>query len=185
MSNKGNKSTSKGNKSTSNLSIAQEKENTNAISTLQDQINQLNSTVEKLTLRLAICESKSAVQERVNDELLQEIDRLEQYGRRNQLIIKGIPLPPKQHENNNDLKDKVEDIITNDLQLPKEIMADFDKTHRIGPVFTKTNAVSGKSLKHQDVIVRMKSHATRYEIYNKRKNNKNKFIKLAPALTNR
>ena len=51
------------------------------------------------------------------------------------------------------------------------------KTHKIGPKYEGGNK--------QDIIVRMKSHSARYDIYNKRKTIKNKNIRISPSLTDR
>ena len=56
-------------------------------------------------------------------------------------------------------------------------LVNWTNTHRIGPKHD-----GGKS---QDAIVRMKSHSSRYAIYNKRKVNKNRSIKIVPSITNK
>ena len=92
------------------------------------------------------------------------------------LTIKGIP--PNRDDEDNNLKNQVIDIIKNDLELPNEAL-DFDKTHRIGPIYDTAHG------RKQDVIVRLKSHTARYTIYNKRKTCKNKNIRITPSLTER
>ena len=51
----------------------------------------------------------------------------------------------------------------------------MDKAHRLG----KIKEQNGK--KHQDIIVRFKSHSARYKLYSKRKTLKN--VKVSPNLT--
>ena len=89
-------------------------------------------------------EAKALVSSQVTSLLEIELDRLNQYGRRTSLIIKGIPV--KERETNEEIEKKVLKIITDDLQLADEA-GELDKTHRIGPKHD-----GGKT---QDVIVRM------------------------------
>ena len=41
-----------------------------------------------------------------------------------------------------------------------DIIGDFDKAHRIG----KVKIINGK--KHQDIVIKFKSHAARYKFFN-------------------
>ena len=91
------------------------------------------------------------------------------------VVIRGIP--PKDDETNGELKQCVKDIVAGDLGLKEQFKVDFDKTHRIGPVLTTPKG------KRQDVIVRFKSHSSRYDVYRKRKELKNKSIRITPSLT--
>ena len=53
--------------------------------------------------------------------------------------------------------------ILKEMDLPKDVVNDFDKAHRLG----KVKESNGK--KHQDIIVRFKSHSSRYKVFHKRK----------------
>ena len=64
-----------------------------------------------------------------NNILKREVDRLEQYGRRHSVVIRGIPAV--EGESTADLTEKVKNVLRNDLAIKQEIK-DFDKTHRIG-----------------------------------------------------
>ena len=119
-------------------------------------------------------EAKMLVSSQVTNMLEKEVDRINQYGRRSSLVIKGIPL--KERETNDDIKAQVLKIIREDLQLEQEAK-DLDETHRIGP--------KNDEGKTQDIIIRMKSHSSRYAIYNKRKTGNNKNIKITPSITNK
>ena len=66
--------------------------------------------------------------------------------------------------------------IIDELQIPNG-RNELDKTHRIGPKYEG-------GIK-QDIIVRMKSHSARYDIYNKRKTIKIKNVRINPSLTDR
>ena len=79
---------------------------------------------------------------------------------------------------NNHGPKKVKHILCTDLSITSEVVKDFDKTHRIGKVFE-----TEEGERRQDVILRMKSHSARYNIYDNRKKSKNKKISIAPSLT--
>jgi FtsZ-binding cell division protein ZapB len=140
-------------------------------------IASLQQELKELKERFDVLESQVAITTKVNTALAKEVDRLEQYGRRNSIVIRGIL--PKENETNDQLKGSVEKVICNELGLKKEFGRDFDKTHRIGPVITTPHG------DRQDVIVRFRSHATRYEVYRRRKQLKTKSLpfRITPSLT--
>ena len=143
---------------------------------MKGEIEALKKQVEALTSRVEEAESIAAVTATVNARLQKELDRLEQYGRRHSIVIRGIA--PVENETNEDLIEKVKQAVCIDNSMKSDINRDFDKTHRIGPVI-KTD--SGPK---QDVIVRFKSHSTRYKVYNKRKDIKEKKkVRITPSLT--
>ena len=144
------------------------------ISSLKKSNNILVEEVSSLKLALAKTESKCAVQSKVNDALTMEIDRLEQYGRRNCIVIKGIS--PKVSDKN--LENNVLKILSNDLELKESVVQDFDKTHRVGPMYKDR-----RGEQQQNVIVRFKSHSSRYTTYLKRKSCKNKSLRFTASLT--
>ena len=143
----------------------------------QEEIASLRAELKELRERMEVVESQAAITAQVNATLAKEIDRLEQYGRRNSLVIRGIP--PNKDETNKDLKENVRKIVAEELGMPKDFGHDFDKTHRIGPVLETDKGP------RQDVIVRFKSHSTRYNVYLKRKDVKSKNIRITPSLTSK
>ena len=144
---------------------------------LKEEIAALRKQVKDLTNRLDEVESLAGVTASVNSHLQKEVDRLEQYGRRHSVVIRGII--PEENEQNDQLVEKVRDIVGNQLNLKSDFNRDFDKTHRIGPI------IKTKDGPRQDVIVRFKSHSVRYRVYNKRKEiNKERKIRITPSLTN-
>ena len=145
---------------------------------LRCEISELKKEVASLKQDAARAEDVSRIQSTVNDRLKNEIDRLEQYGRRNCLVLKGIP--PSRNEDTKGLEDTVKNILTEDLKLSSSHSMDFDKAHRIGPVFT-----DAKGKKQQNTIVRFKGHSSRYAAYAQRNNLRAKRIKIKPSLTNR
>ena len=77
------------------------------ITKLQSEMENLKLVVRSLHHRLDIMEAKALVSSQVTNMLEKEVDRLNQYGRRSPLIIKGIPL--KERETNNDKGSSTED----------------------------------------------------------------------------
>ena len=143
---------------------------------MKGEIEALKKQVEALSTRVDEAESYAALTATVNSRLQKELDRLEQYGRRHSVVIRGIA--PAENETNDQLIEKVKQVVCVDNNMKADINRDFDKTHRIGPV---TNTDSGPK---QDVIVRFKSHSTRYKVYHKRKDIKEKKkVRITPSLT--
>ena len=92
------------------------------------------------------------------------------------MIIKG--LSPKVSEKN--LEQTVKKVLEEDLGLSQTDIKDFDKTHRVGPVYKDR-----KGQQQQNTIVRFTSHSSRYKTYLKRKSCKNKSLRFTPSLTDR
>ena len=143
---------------------------------LEERVDVLENTKRKLSDKVEALESKMAVCEVINSNLSIEVDRLDQYTRRSNMIIKNMDLPddPKQ-ETNEDIKKLVKKVIKDDLKLPDSIFDDVDKFHRNGLVKNNGNK------KTQNVIVRFKSHNSRYVCLMKKK--EMKYKKIAPNLT--
>ena len=96
----------------------------------------------------------------VSDLLHEKIDNLQQYSRRNCLVLDDLPVIA--NESVSDLKVKVKETVVNDLKIDStEFDNEFDQTHRIGPV--------SDNGQNQKVIVRFKSHSFRLKIYRVRK----------------
>ena len=119
-------------------------------------------------------QSRVAVTENVSAKLALELDRLDQYHRRPNILIRNAFLP--ENESHEKVVKTVHNIIKEDLSLP-EAVSDIDKLHRVGKIKTR----DGK--KSQDIIVRFKTHKTRYDVYKQRKKARN--VKIAPNLTKR
>ena len=96
------------------------------------EIASLCEELKRLNERMDVMESQIGVTTRVNTMLAQEIDRLEQYGRRNSIVIRGIK--PDDTEDSDKLKECVRQVVGEGLNMKSEFNRDFDKTHRIGPV---------------------------------------------------
>ena len=101
-----------------------------------------------------------------NDRLREQLDSVDQYGRRANIIIKHVPCSDTERDNPGELHEKVSQFLTNDLKLP-HAPKDIDKLHRTG----KPKIYNGT--KQQNIIVRFKTHAARYSVYRKRDEAKN------------
>ena len=131
----------------------------------------LNRRISELQTQVHSLEAKNFVQDRVSDQLLIEINRLEQRNRRPCLIIEGID--KKKGENMDDLKNHVVNVLD---QVDTDIsLHDVDKFHRNGPLH------DGKK---QDIIVRFKTHSAKESVYRARKKTHNN-IRISPSLTRR
>ena len=142
---------------------------------LEKRLTQSEEKNELLERRITLVESENSIIKKVNNELVKEIDRVDQYSRRSNVIMKNVFL--KENETQEQLEQKVKTLITRELDVP-EAVEEIDKLHRVGKVKTLEN---GK--KQQNIIVRFKSHSARYKVYNARKKLNN--IKISPNLTHR
>ena len=84
-------------------------------------------------------------------------------------MVRGIPV--ENRETVEQVKKKVKDIIKDGLEMP-EAVDEIDKAHRVGP----------RDGNRQSVIVRFKSHSTRYAVFDNKKKSP-RGIKLNPSLT--
>ena len=144
----------------------------NEIKKLHERIDDVEKRNLELEDRVTTLESINIVSSRVTEELKKEIDRLDQYGRRSNIIIKHVPL--KENESTSEVATIVGNFLSKELSLPNA-MKDVDKLHRVG----KPKSHNGS--KQQNIIVRFKTHYTRYKVYNARK--KAKKFKICPNLT--
>ena len=126
-------------------------------------------------MRVEELEAAKAISSRVSEELTKELDRLGQYTRRSNLVMRNVFLPEK--ETNEELTEKITKLIKTDLKLPNAAK-DIDKLHRIGKVKQKDG---GKV--NQDVIIKFKSHTSRYAVFSEKKKLRN--IRISPNLTKR
>ena len=168
---KGNKNNNSSNDNTHTTSMADMKKKMEA---MESRIVQLETANLQLETKVEELEGRISISERVSQQLSLEVDRLDQYHRRPNLIIRGMWLP--ENENNGDVEKKVQNVIKDELKLP-EMVNSIDKLHRTGKVKEK----NGKRM--QDVIIRFKTHHARYTVYSQRKNAKN--IKIHANLTKR
>ena len=132
----------------------------NNLNDMEIRVKQLEGKNEQLEAKVEILESQKKINEQVTSQLGNEIDCLSQYTRRSNLIIKNVFKPEK--ESNEDVMKKVKNIIEKELNM-LGINNEIDKMHRIG----KVKEENGK--KKQEVIIKFKTHAVRYAVYDARK----------------
>ena len=101
---------------------------------LEEKVSTLEGKNLSLELKAEELESRNVISERVNSELAKEIDKLSQYTRRHNVVIRTVFLP--ETETNDDVEKEVKKLITKDLQLPDEVK-NIDKLHRTGKIKTK------------------------------------------------
>ena len=140
------------------------------VETLETKVETFEkSTVPALRKEITILKDRNAVSCNVSQKLSDEIERQQQYSRRNCLVLEGIPLNRK--ETNESLMKKVKDSIEELGIDENEFKSTIDKTHRICPI--RDNA--------QRVIVHFNKHSMCEKIYENRKRSKK--IQIKPSLT--
>ena len=141
---------------------------------VENQINAVKDENKLLKARVAVLEDQVGIATKVSTVLKSEVERLDQYQRRYNVILKNVALPKKQSQDEDEKF--VKNLFTKELKLPN-VYGEVDKLHRLGP----TRSVDGNNKKTQDIIVRFKTHAARYKVYDERK--KSKSTKIRPNLT--
>ena len=119
----------KGNKS--NITLKQLSEQVELMENKMKELEEKNNALEG---KILILESLVVISENVSAKLAIELDRLDQYHRRPNIIIKNAPLPEK--ETSDAITTTVKNIVEKDLSLPN-VISDIDKFHRVGKVRTK------------------------------------------------
>ena len=99
------------------------------IKKLQERLEDVEKRNLELEDRVTTLESINTVSSRVTEELKNEIDRLDQYGRRSNIIIKHVPL--KENEPPSEVVKIVGNFLSKELRLPNA-MKDVDTLHRVG-----------------------------------------------------
>ena len=143
------------------------------LKTVEGQITTLKDDNKLLKARVLVLEDQVAIATNTSEKLRVEVDRLDQYHRRSNIVLKNVAVPKKQSQDEDEKF--VERLFTKELKL-NDAYADVDKLHRLGPI--RNN--NGK--KTQDIIVRFRSHAMRYKVFDQRKKSK---TKIRPNLTKR
>ena len=123
-----------------------------------EKIKELEETIDILTEK--------------NKSLTSDVDELEQYSRRNCLLLHGVQ--ENENENTDDivLKTMSEEL---DIEIKEN---DLDRTHRIG----NRNRKDGKP---RAIIVKFTRYATRNKIYSNKKKLKGKNFLMTESLTSR
>lgn len=148
--------------------------NSKEMAGMKNRMEEMEKKIKFLENKVDVLESRLLISEGVSEKLVLEVDRLDQYHRRPNIIIRNMFKP--ENESNNDVERKVKEVITKELGLP-EMTNNIDKLHRVG----REKMTNGK--KSQNVIVRFKTHHARYAVWEQRK--KAKHVKISPNLTKR
>ena len=140
------------------------------VESLTDKVEKLDTQVSTLTKALIVSESALAVSRMTSSRLKNELDRQEQYSRRNCIVMDGVNVSRKDGPDEHTTKAKK--ILTDSFPLDEEIITGFDKAHPIGPV------INGK----QSFIMRFNKHSVVSRIYKNRRSLK-QGITARPSLT--
>ena len=143
----------------------------NELKAKDERINELETKVLSLESRLAILTNTNLLIER-------KLDDNEQYGRRLNLRINGIPVGNDEHEDGDKCLRKVKEEV-NKLNLNCDQLR-FDRAHRLGKI---KKDVNGKILP-RPMIVRLISWSDRTSIYRARNKDKGQ-VKFYIDLTKR
>ena len=112
------------------------------------------------------------IAQNTNTLLEKEVDDLHQYQRRACIVVDGIQ--PEDNETEDQIKHKVRNVLTKNLGFEaNQVDNEIDKCHRLG----KPNR--GK----QSTIIRLRTHAFRAAVYQKRKTITNNKLKVKLSLT--
>ena len=142
------------------------------VESMEARITYLETSNKSLEDKIEKLDSRLHISEHVSEQLSIDLDRLDQYHRRSNVIVRDVFLPER--ESVEDVAKHINKTIAKDLGLPK-LVSSIDKVHRVGKIREK----NGKKM--QNIIVRFKNHSARYSVYNERKKAKN--VKINPNLT--
>lgn len=153
------------------------KDQQQAIAQLEQKIRQYEAKFQALESRIETLEASEAVLKTVTANLRNELDSLDQYGRRSNILIRNVEINDRDNKETDQQKIEtiVNDIISKDLKLPA-CVGSIDKLHRVGPKKEHQNK------KFQNIVVRFTSHRARYQVYRKKTELKNN-VKFNPHLT--
>ena len=143
-----------------------------AMEEMKKKLSDLEKKVVTLEDKVVLLEAHKAISEIVTKKLSDEVNKLSQYTRRSNIIVSNVLKP--EDKSDEEVVQNMHTLIKTELKLP-EVIGEIDKLHRTGKVKT----VNGKIL--QDIVIRFKSHTTRYKVYNERKMARN--VKIRPDLT--
>ena len=136
---------------------------------LKDELLSLRARVDMMENEITVLKTDVAISSTVNSRLVDQIDKLETYSRRNCVVLSNVPA--NANESPREIEGKVKQTLI-DSGISKDIVRDIDKLHPIGEIHKNK----------QKIIIRFNSHSKRYTLYR----NKKKLppgLKLSPSLT--
>ena len=124
------------------------------------KIEEYEKRFEELKGRIDILEASEAVLKTANTNLQNELNSLDQYGQRANILIRNIEIDENDNRDADQKKieAKVNNLISKELRLPG-CVGEIDKLHRVGPKKDYNNK------KYQNIVVRFASHRARYQVY--------------------
>ena len=140
------------------------------VESLTVKVVTLDKKVSTLENALELNEAALAVSKITSSNLRAELDKQEQYSRRNCIVFDGIDATPNDSLDTQTTKAK--EILSENFATDDEIITSFDKAHPIGRV------TQGK----QSYIMRFSKHSVVRRIFNNRKSIKHG-ITVRPSLT--
>ena len=145
--------------------------NNEEIPSLKNELSSLRARVESLENQVVVLKSEQAITSTINSRLVDHIDKLDAYSRRSCLVLSNAPAVS--NESSSEIERKVRKTLA-ESGLSHGVVNNIDKLHPIGEI-------RGNK---QKIIIRFKSHSSRYNLYrNKKKLPSN--IKVSPSLTKR
>ena len=142
----------------------------NKVDSLTEKVDTLDTKVSTLENALIRNQAALAISQITSSNLRGELDKHEQYSRRNCIVFDNIKATINDTPEEQTTKAKT--ILTENFALDEEIVTSFDKAHPIGPVTERK----------QSYILRFSKHSVVRRIYNNRKTIK-QGIKVRPSLT--
>ena len=142
----------------------------NKVELLTTKVDILDTEVNSLREDLVKNQAALAISKITSHNLRMELDKQEQYSRRNCIVFDGIP--SKRNDSQIEQTSTAKTILTETFPEDEEIATSFDKAHPIGPI------KEGK----QSFIMRFSKHSVIKRIY-KNRHNINKGITVRPSLT--
>ncbi|XP_033101563.1 uncharacterized protein LOC117104831 [Anneissia japonica] len=109
-----------------------------------------------------------------NRDIVDKLDELEQYSRRNCLLLQGVP------ESNNENTDSLALDVINSRINSEVDLCDFDRTHRLG-----RRKVFENKPKPRPIIVKFTSYRTRSAVFRNKKSLKHSGFSITENLTSR
>ena len=110
---------------------------------LEAKVKALEEKNGEFEKKVELLESRIAISENVSERLSLELDRLDQYHRRPNVILKHALLPER--ETDSAIKGTVVNILEKELSLPG-VAEDIDKLHRVGKIKTWWTGKNNKIL---------------------------------------
>ena len=141
------------------------------VESLTNKVDSLDLEVDSLKTQLIKNEAALAVSQITSTNLRKELDRQEQYSRRNCIVLDGIKASP--NDGPNEHLTKTKQILTDSFSNDDEIITGLDKAHPISPINN-----NGK----QSFILRFNKHSIVSRLYRNRTNLK-RGITARPSLT--